>query len=365
MSLVLPWLGFLVLVWRMAPWRLRGAAASIGSVPSPTAEGAHPLPFVSIIVPARNEAENLPTLLDSLQALAYPSFEIIVIDDHSEDDTARIAEAHGATVLSAPDKPADWAGKTWACWHGAKAARGQYLLFTDADTLHLPDSLREVMAFMRDHDVALCSSPPYHRTEKFWESLLGPFHMLLLLATAPYDRPTPRRVFAIGQYLLFKTEYYWKIGGHETVRETLAEDLAFASASVEQGERYAVYMKRPLFQVRMYDSFLAFVAGWRRIFRWGMERGTTWSTLEVMLVIFAITGFGRMFSTSGYFFVAMVSLGFVAWAQRRWGEFSAWGVVLFPFSIIVFTTVTLLSLADRVLRRPSYWRGRAYRAGVN
>jgi 4,4'-diaponeurosporenoate glycosyltransferase len=362
MTLVLAWLGFALLVWRLAPRKLTEFSTRRNSPPHVDAEN---LPRVSIIIPARNEASNLPTLLDSLKKLNYPRFEVIVVDDHSDDATWEIAKSYGVKVIAADEKPEHWAGKTWACWQGAQAATGEFYLFTDADTLHLEDSLHQAINFVTEKKLDLCSTPPYHRTFKFWESLLGPFHLLLLFATAPYHRPKPRRLFAIGQYLLFKMDYYWALGGHKAVRETLAEDLAFATMTLESGGNYGVYTQQPLYHVRMYATFREFLAGWRRIIRWGMERGHVWSTVEVVLVMFAVLGAGKLLTDVPHLWVALMTLSFMGLMQRRWGDFSIWGVIFFPFAVVVFCWVTLLATGDRIFRRPSYWRGRAYRAGIN
>src|SRR6185437_14783611 len=117
-------------------------------------------PLVSVIIPARNEARNIERCVRSVLASTYPSLEVIVVDDHSTDATGSIARAMAAhdsrlVVIDAPDLPAGWFGKQWACATGARAARGQLLVFTDADTRHAPDLLSRAVNALRDRDASL------------------------------------------------------------------------------------------------------------------------------------------------------------------------------------------------------------------
>ena len=114
--------------------------------------GDEPLPALSIIVPARNEAGNLRRLLPSLAKLAYNGgYEIIVVDDQSSDETAAVAAAYQARVVSLGHLPAGWLGKTNACHQGAAVAQGDWLLFTDADTVHAADGPGRAIAYAQAH----------------------------------------------------------------------------------------------------------------------------------------------------------------------------------------------------------------------
>lgn len=137
--LALPWVAFAAL----AVARLRGLPDAL---PEDVTLPADPPP-VSVVVPARNEAANIVCCLESLAASRYPTFEIIVVDDRSEDGTRELTRsvtpggARRIAVLDGEPLPEGWLGKPWACWQGARVATGEVLLFTDADTLHGPDLL--------------------------------------------------------------------------------------------------------------------------------------------------------------------------------------------------------------------------------
>lgn len=321
-------------------------------------------PRVSIIVPARNEALVLGDLLSSLQAIDYPDFEIIVVDDNSDDGTAAIAKrAEGRRVglVEGRMKPTDWGGKQWACHQGAQAATGDILLFTDADTVHAPDSLRRSVSEMVANDASMLSCLPYHSGTSWWERLSGPFHVLLLTITAPWGTPRPRRLFAIGQYLMFTRTAYDRIGGHEAVKTDLVEDLPLANLCLSNGLNYRVLRNAtPLFHVRMYATFADFLRGWRRNFRAGLSAGTWRAPLEVVAIMAALVGAGNgglwILGLASY----VVAVTLMARAQRRLGRFSILGAVFFPFGAGLFCVATLLAVFDMTARRPTLWKGRAY-----
>src|SRR5688572_14332863 len=166
------------LAWSL---RLRRAFAP-GPAAAPAAPSSGDRTRVSIVVPARNEAHNLPALLASLRALAPAAHEIILVDDHSTDGTGDLARAAGATVVTPPPLPPGWLGKLWACHAGAQAATGDLLLFSDADTVHAPWSLARAVARLEATGADLLSVIPTHAVVALWEKLQGVFQLLLLVA---------------------------------------------------------------------------------------------------------------------------------------------------------------------------------------
>ena len=366
---------------------------------------------VSIIVPARNESHNILPLLESLIRLHPPPLEVIVLDDQSEDDTfakakafaRRWAEAprsssespfpihvvkgaprpqeasltvktesrdfthnpspHGAwNSPEAPDTnaaPRLWNGKQWACHQGAQMAKGDYLLFTDADTIHHPASLEAAVSFAERHNYDLISALPFHRCAAWWDRLLGPFQVWLLAMTNPFGHPTPHRLFAIGQYLLFQREGYFGCGGHRAVCNQLAEDIPLAQRVLNRRpEGYGVYSETALFEVQMYGSLGEFFRGWRRNFRAGFELTSPWLGCDAFLYISAITGSGNVFRELGPTLVALMTVILLMWQQRRLGRFSFLGPLLFPLSLAMFCAVSLCALFDKVCRRDQKWKGR-------
>ncbi|NJL25754.1 MAG: glycosyltransferase [Calothrix sp. SM1_5_4] len=296
-------------------------------------------PSVGVIVPCRNEEGNLPALLPSLRAQDYPDFEILVVDDESSDRTAEVAREAGVRVIPTGPRPPGWVGKNWACWEGARAARGEILLFTDADTLHSPGSLMDAVSYLNHSGAQVLTAPPYHRCLRFYEKALGLFHILPLAATAYRQRPTLARVFAIGQYLVFRKEAYWGCGGHEQIRSALAEDIELARLALRLGLRYAVFPASGLYGVQMYAGPREFARGWVRLLRLGMARTSAASFVETVLLLnlFAFCLFSRNWEG---ILVFAAGVGALAFVQRRHGEFALWGALLAPLNVLLFVALS-------------------------
>ena len=318
-------------------------------------------PLVSIVVPARNEERVLGRLLKSLSRLHYVNREIIVVDDESSDGTAAIAEEHGATLVRGKPAPDGIRGKQWACQQGADVAKGEYLLFTDADTWHDENSLGRIVAFMEKSRADMGSCLPYHQGREIWERGMGAFHALLIAVTAPFELARPKRVFAIGQYLIFRRPAYDEMGGHRAVGNEIVEDIPLARLAVRKHLKYRVYTSRTLFSVRMYESLTDFIAGWRRNFRAGLSGATAWAPFEVTCMIAALTGAGMFFSSALTTWSMILALALIARAGTRLGNFNFWSVLMAPFAVGMFVYITLLAVYDSLTGQGLHWKGRVYR----
>ena len=349
-SLILAWAGCSILFWRLIP-RQKSSSQQITD--------RHSWSKVSIVIPARNEEKNLPILLKSLKNLDYPDYEIIVVDDNSTDQTREIAESFGITVLQGAAPPNGWNGKNWACHQAVPHLKGDIFLFTDADTHHFKDGLKRSVAFFLESKLDMMSALPYHRVEKWWEKLMGPFHTILLAATAPYA-PKPKRLFAIGQYLMFSRESYEKQKGHKAVFNQYPDDLALANACLDSGGSFQIFMGRPLFNVRMYISFKEFILGWRRNFLAGIQQSNWGATLEVTLIFWGLLGGGNLLTHAIFWPPALLSIFLIAFYQRRWGRFSFSGILFIPVSLFLFCLITFLSSVDYLTGNVLRWKGRSY-----
>ncbi len=239
--------------------------------PGPRPEG---LPRVSIVVPARNEENNLPTLLASLTALDYPSYEILVVDDESEDRTRDLVlstspgRAESLCLIQGKPLPPAWLGKPWACHQGALEASGEILLFTDADTRHQEGLLTRTVYGLLAQEADALSLLGQQVMGSFWERLVQPQFFTLLAFRFPRTgtRRAPgqwKDAIANGQYLLFRREAYDDIGGHEAVREEVVEDMRLAQILVREGKHLLIHRDAGL-QTRMYQSLGGLVDGWSK-----------------------------------------------------------------------------------------------------
>jgi glycosyltransferase involved in cell wall biosynthesis len=212
------------------------------AVPGPT-HANEPAPLqLSVIIPARNEEQNLPGCLASLLAQSEPGFalgsdwELIVVDDASTDATRSLAAQSGVTVLEAPplelrgDKRG-FTGKTNACWHGAQNASGRWLLFTDADTLHEPGDLRRALHEAEKYNVALLSYSPRQIVHGMAQHALMPLifsELATVYPPAEVNDPARRTAAANGQFLLVERDAYFGAGGHRAVGRSVLEDVDLA-----------------------------------------------------------------------------------------------------------------------------------------
>ena len=196
-------------------------------------------PTVSVIVPARNEEASLGACLESLTNQTGVSSEIIVVDDASTDRTREIAQSFPSVrVVDAGPLPARWTGKNNAMAAGAKVAAGEWLLFTDADTVHLPGSLARAVAEASQLGASLLSYSPEQEVHGFWQKAVMPVIFAELAATyrpALVSDPRSPAAAANGQYILIARAAYDAVGGHAAVSASLLEDVALARAVKASG----------------------------------------------------------------------------------------------------------------------------------
>lgn len=350
--------------------------------PDPGVEGSAPM--VSVIVPARNEEENLRPLLASLTSLEYPAFEVLVVDDESDDRTpelvreARAGNAEELRLIRGEPLPEGWFGKPWACAQGAREARGELLLFTDADTRHESMLLGQSVAGLEAERADVLTLIGRQIMGSFWERILQPQFFMLLAARFPRagTEKTPgqwRHTIANGQYLLFRREAYEFVGGHEAVRGEVVEDLRMAQLLVREGRRLVVREGRGL-RTRMYRSLTGLVEGWSKNLATGALQSTVgWLhplilPLSFVVVAFlwllppAILGWSLATGSGGlplHFGAVGTGFGVLFWGFGAgvMGENPLYGLV-YPLGSILSAYIFLLSWARGGRIR---WRGRSYR----
>ncbi len=230
------------------------------------------LPFVSILVPARNEETKIARCLDSLLKQNYPNFEIVVIDDRSTDLTGEIiqkfAQEHkNIKFVQGKDAPNGWIGKCNALAHASGYASGDWFVFTDADTCHAPNSVRDSVSYAMEHQVDLLSFVPMQELGSFWERLVMPALLSSFLIGDPFhsvNDPKAERAYAYGQYILCRRTSYLAVGGHRSVHNEIVEDHALARVFKEKGYKIAVADGKTLYSVRMYTNLQTLWLGWTK-----------------------------------------------------------------------------------------------------
>lgn len=225
-------------------------------------------PVVSVIIPARNEEASLGACLESLVLQTGVDFEIIVVDDHSTDHTHEIATSFPKVkVIEAAPLPIGWTGKNNAVATGARQARGRWLLFTDADTVHVLGSLARALSEAQQNHVELLSYSPEQIAVTFWEIATLPVVFAELARQYPpskvSDTSSPVAA-ANGQYILVRRDTYDAVGGHAAVAADILEDVAFARAVKSSGRKIRFRYAADAVRTRMYRNYAQLREGWTK-----------------------------------------------------------------------------------------------------
>lgn len=227
--------------------------------------------LVSVVIPARNESSTIATVVGSVLSTSYHPIELLVVDDRSSDDTAAIVESFSdprLRLVRGEKLPAGWYGKPWACFQGYRAAKGDILLFTDADTRHGPELLARAVGALVTERADLVTVAPLQRCITFWERVVMPqIWLLLALRYHPDAVNRARRerdVIANGQFILTTREAYEAAGTHEAVRHEVAEDLALAQTYLRHGRKLHFAFAERLMETRMYQGLSHLIEGWSK-----------------------------------------------------------------------------------------------------
>jgi 4,4'-diaponeurosporenoate glycosyltransferase len=322
---------------------------------------------VSVIIPARNEAGRLGKLLESLQQQCTKPHEILVVDDGSTDGTAELALRYGCRVIE--QQEAGWSGKSAACYSGAQAASGEYLLFLDADVYLAPDALEYLYRYSRRG--AVMSVQPYHHMGKAYEQLSLYFNLVALLGLDLGRRRDPfsTKLGFFGPCMLMERESYLKTGGHRLVRDSILEDMALGQAFARlQIPLYSIPHGNKIF-FRMYaEGFMKLFNGWSKNMVLGAQRSSLYTILIISSIAALsfkipaelIRSMARMDLPLGmlnvFFYICF------AWilhrTARRFGAFSLASCLCFPLLALFFVVVLLRSMVMQFLHMPIDWRGR-------
>jgi glycosyltransferase involved in cell wall biosynthesis len=326
-------------------------------------------PDVSVIVPARNEEACLADCLCTLVGQAGTSYEIIVVDDHSTDGTRAIAESFPVRVITAEPLPQGWSGKCNAVWSGAKVAQGQWLLFTDADTKHAPDSVTTGLQEAKDCAADLLSYSPKQEVHSLAERALMPLIFAELAATYPPKDvcdPSSPAAAANGQYLLIRREVYDAVGGHAAVATAFLEDLELAKRAKKAGHKLCFRFSDVL-TTRMYRGFGKMWEGWTRSLRLLFPNPRRLALRQVLE--FAVIVAAAIFAVASWLLdekfafavAAVVTLYwlYLFWKRIRSAHFDWLSNALSFLGLPLFAVLLLNS--DISHRRGSVrWKGREY-----
>jgi hypothetical protein len=356
--------------YRLGGWPLAAAAAVTGllaetnyrRVPIARSGDRDGEGRVAIIVPARNEEHRLPALLASLQRLNYVNYEVVVVDDQSDDDSARIGERMGAKLVSVDHLPHGWTGKNYACWLGAASTSGEWLLFTDADTIHSPDSLSVAMGAAVAMDAGMVSFLCRQQCESLWERVVLPYAYALYFAGRLRINTSRRSAVANGQYILIRRSDYDRIGGHSALRASIIDDVSLAQHAHARGVRVRLLRGEQWVSVRMYDGLMSLIGGLSKNAVSFMAASPVFGAITIAAsLVFGAAIPGAMQAKSLRLKTAILTipaLSLLPW-MRRFGVPLTYAF-LFPLAAGIFQVIAFDSIRRRLIRGGVQWKGRRY-----
>ncbi len=363
------WLAFLIQAY-IGLRKLEYLREDIGPVSTPK---------VSIIVPARNESRIVAQSLESLLNQDYSDFEIILVDDHSEDQTFEIASALAEKdsrlrVVRSVELPGDWRGKAWANQQGAAYAKGNWLLFTDADIHFHPSTLRLALANAQKEKLDFLSLVPRMQCDTFWSRVVLPGFAIILNMVRPLHQsndPSQSTALAAGGFILTKTLIFRHENGYHRVRESMAEDVRIAELYKSEGYNIKTCLTRSdLLVTPMYDSFAGL---WDGLSRHAFE-GSNYSPLRMCG---AITGIYLLIVTPAILGILSILFGWkligllcafpllvmaaVQIRSNRFFKVSSLYFFSFPITTALYGLIMMNSMLSYYLRGGNHWKGRRYR----
>ena len=340
---------------------------------------------LTVIVPARNEEDCLGACLQSLVSQSDDIFELgkdwelVVVDDHSTDRTAEIARGFaGVTVIEADKLEKGWTGKSNAIWTAARKARGKWLLFTDADTIHEQGNLNRAIHEAERHNAGMLSYSPRQIVRGLAQRSLMPLvfsELALAYPPAKVSDPNQRIAAANGQFLLVEREAYRRIGGHATVAENVLEDvkLAFLAKRRRVGLRFR-YADDAV-ATRMYRSTKAMVEGWTKNLALLFANSlmlAVWRGLDILLLVglpvLAVARWNGHFALQSLEWLGAGWVLALLWLRTVGRFYSRVAKSNFPFvdcaisplGLPLFVVLLYRSwFQHRILKRVS-WKGREY-----
>jgi chlorobactene glucosyltransferase len=327
--------------------------------------------LVSVCVPARDEAARIGACLEALERQTYPVLEVLVLDDGSSDGTGEIARGFegrvaGLRVLEGEPLAEGWVGKPHACAALAREARGEWLLFVDADVALGPEGVRRGVALARGNRADLLTALPEQRLGSLAEALAIPLVYFAVAGFLPMflmsRSRSARMAAASGQYMLFRREAYDAVGGHAAVRGEIVEDVALARAVRRAGRRLVIANGVGLATCRMYAGWGEVVEGFSKNAFAGLGRSVRNLALYILIsaALFVAPPVGLAVAPSAWFAVetglALAARAALAVAFRQ----PIWTVALHPAAVLLAIYVALRSAWLTHAGGGVRWRGRRY-----
>uniref|UniRef100_A0A7V4DYL7 Glycosyltransferase family 2 protein n=1 Tax=Dictyoglomus thermophilum TaxID=14 RepID=A0A7V4DYL7_DICTH len=312
---------------------------------------------ISVIIPARNEEENLGKLLSLLKKQTYKPYEVIVVNDNSEDDTEGVGERNGARVISLYEEPPEgWVGKNWAIWNGYLESRGDILLFLDADVEPSSEFI-EVMLSSYERYGGLISCWPYQRFEKFYEHLNFIFNIGAVITMCAIKKEG-----AFGPAMMISREDYERVGGHKEVKDKVVEDLHFGNLCIKKGIPVNNFLGGEYIKFRMYPKGLMdLIEGFSKNSSQGVMSLSFSKFLYLLIWFYGVFG-SFAFENPINLYYLLFSFQFYV-MTRRLGDYNLIDSVIYPIHFMFFIAVLIYSSIKTFLFKSVSWKGRKINVG--
>lgn len=333
-------------------------------------------PLLSIVIAVRDEERNIEDCIRSFQAQTYGNWEMIVVDDRSRDRTAEIVRrlATGDPRIrllgNTEDPPPNWSAQVYANGKGVKESRGEWLVFTDADTRHHPAHLQAALAYCLKNRIAVFSILPGQICRGFWENTIQPFIFWLFWDYYPprtVNRENCRRAGASGTFFLSRRDAYETIGGWASVHNAIPDDLAFMERAKALGLSAHLVIASRTLKVRMYHGLQESFDGWSRYMLSGADNNIAVALLEIFYaLVFNFFPFcfpflaGRYPWTSLFLALAAALIVIIRWRINRLLGSAAAAAFTHPAAALTLAAISLNAIWRRITGRGVRWRGRIY-----
>lgn len=252
--------------------------------------------LVSILIPARNEEKNIEKCIQGVLDQDYKNKEIIILDDNSTDNTFARAVSFSSQeikIIKGRELPSEWLGKNWACHQLAQNASGDYLIFIDADVELTPEAISNAVYELEESKASLLSIFPTQIIKSFGEHLVVPLMNWLLLTFLPlrfvYNSSIKSFVAANGQFMLWKRDVYFNLGGHEQVKNKIVEDIELAKLVKQNNFKVKTLLGGNFVYCRMYESFNQAYNGFTKNFYAGFSLPPVTFIIIILFLFFVFT----------------------------------------------------------------------------